>query len=176
MRLTEKSMKLTGNEWVSLSAEVNNEPIWIISQLTLNNLLNSHILENIESQLEKYGKVHKLSISSFSIDNIKITKRTRMHIKFNISLRKYPKDDNQHIDYECMYSYLDVSDFYNAIVDLFFEYAKIFNTSMSNIKLQLIEIEIMPPVTFTNSGFINSKTLSCYDLDEIGRASCRERV
>ena len=155
-------MKLTGKEWVSLSAEENNKPIWTISQLTLNDLLNTYILENIKNG-QRNGKVLNQEISSFTIDDTVITKRTVISTKFHASCKK--STEKNPLEYECVYTYIDISDFYNSVVDLYFYYAEAFNTKIDNIKISLIEINIMPPVAFTSKGFINSKILNQYDLD-----------
>ena len=158
-------IKLNGNEKVELCAEENNNPIWTISQLTLDDLLNTYILGNIKRSTECLGKMIKADINYFSIAETMLTKRTRLHAKFNISLRKYPKDDELHKDFECIYTFLDVCDFYNAVIDLYYDYSEIFNTTIDNIKIKLIELDIRIPAAFTEKGFINSKVLNQYDLD-----------
>lgn len=158
-------MNLTGNEWVSLCAEEANKPIWTISQLTLDALLNVHILGDIKKGLKYNGKAEKFEISYLTINDMIISKGTRITPKFRVSLRKYPENDKVKKDFECIFSYLDINDFYNGVIDLYFDYAEIFNTNIENIKLDLIEMEIMPPVAFTNKGFINSEKLTQYDLD-----------
>ncbi len=158
-------MKLNGNEKIELCAEKNSEPQWTISQLTLEQLLNDFILSSIKRGIECTEKPIKEDIKYLSINNIMITKKTRIHARFNISLREYPKDNDSKIDFECMFGYLDISDFYNAIMDLYFDYSDIFNTKIDNIKIKLIDIEIFKPISFTPKGFINSKVLKQYDLD-----------
>lgn len=157
-------MKLTGKEWVSLCAEESNKPIWTISQLTLDDLLNIHILGDIKKGLKYNGKAIKFDISYLTIDDMIIPKGTRITPKFRASLRKCDKEMYQK-DFECILSYLDISDFYNGVIDLYFDYAETFDTNIENIKLDLIEIEIMRPVAFTDKGFINSEILNQYDLD-----------
>lgn len=158
-------MKLNGNEKVELCAEKNNEPQWTISQLTLDELLNTFILGKIKRGIECFGKPIKEDIKYFSINQMILTPKTRINTKFRISLKKFPKGSKFREEYECVYTLLDVSDFYNAVVDLYYDYSEFFYTKIDNIKIRLIELEIKTPLAFTEKGFINSNYINQYDLD-----------
>ena len=157
-------MKLTGKEKASLCIERNNKEEWTNERFTIKELLDSYILGSIAAPIEYNDKIEPQKVKYFTIGNTIMDKRTRINAKFHASL-KYPKNEKESIEFECVYTYLDISDFYNFIVDLYVEYAKEFNETITDINLKMIEIEIKNPLTFTNKGFINSNVLKQYDLD-----------
>ena len=157
-------MKLTGKEKASLCIERNNKEEWTNERFTIKELLDSYILGSIAAPIEYNDKIEPQKVKYFTIGNTIMDKRTRINAKFHASL-KYPKNEKESIEFECVCTYLDISDFYNFIVDLYVEYAKEFNETITDINLKMIEIEIKNPLTFTNKGFINSNVLKQYDLD-----------
>lgn len=159
-------MELTGKENARLCLETNNKEEWTNSRYTLEELFENDILGSIVAPLKINDKISEKEVKSFSIGDTIMDKRTRINAKFRASLKyntdkKIPED----FDFECVCTYLDISDFYNFIVDLYIDYAEAFNTSVTNIRLKMIEIDIRLPVSFTNKGFINSNILNQYDLD-----------
>lgn len=157
-------MKLTGKEKARLCIEMDNKEEWTNTHFTIQELLDSYILGTIAAPIKNNNKIQEKIVKYFSINNTIMDKRTRINAKFCASL-KYPKDGKESIEFECVCTYLDISDFYNFIVDLYIEYAEGFNTTITNINLKMIEIEIKNPLAFTDEGFINSKVLNQYDLD-----------
>lgn len=157
-------MKLTGKEKARLCIEVDNKEEWTNKNFTIKELLDSFILGTIATPIKNKDKVQEKIVKYFSIDNIIMEKRTRINAKFRASL-KYPKNERESIEFECICTYLDITDFYNFIVDLYIDYAESFNTTITDINLKIIEIEIRNPLAFTDKGFINSKILNQYDLD-----------
>ena len=157
-------MKLTGKEKARLCIEVDNKEDWTNKNFTIKELLDSFILGTIATPIKNKDKVQEKIVKYFSIDNIIMEKRTRINAKFRASL-KYPKNERESIEFECICTYLDITDFYNFIVDLYIDYAESFNTTITDINLKIIEIEIRNPLAFTDKGFINSKILNQYDLD-----------
>ena len=157
-------MKLTGKEKARLCIERDNEEEWTNEQYTINQLFDSYILGSIAAPIKNNDKIKPKKVKYFSIGNTRMDKRTRINAKFRASL-KYPRNEKEDFDYECVGNYLDINDFYNFVVDLYVDYTKAFNTTITDIKLKMIEIEIRNPLAFTDKGFINSKVLSQYDLD-----------
>lgn len=157
-------MKLTGKEKARLCIEIDNEEEWTNKQYTIKELLDSYILGTIAAPIKNNDKVQEKIVKYFFIDNTIMGKRTRINAKFRASL-KYPKNEKESIEFECVCTYLDISDFYNFIVDLYVDYAEAFNTTITDINLTIIEIEIRNPLAFTDKGFINSKILNQYNLD-----------
>lgn len=157
-------MKLTGKEKARLCIEIDNEEEWTNKQFTIQELFDSYILGSIAAPIKNNDKIKQKKVKYFSIGNTRMDKRTRINAKFRASL-KYPRNEKEDFDFECVGNYLDINDFYNFIVDLYVDYAKAFNTTITNINLKMIEIEIRNPLAFTDKGFINSKILTQYDLD-----------
>ena len=157
-------MKLTGKEKARLCIEQNNEEKWTNPNFTLDELLDSYILGSIAMPIKSNKKIDKETVKYFSTGNIVIDKRTRINAKFRVSM-KYITDKKSAMEFECVCTYLDISDFYNFMVDLYIDYAEGFNAPITDIDVKIIEIEIRPPVSFTEKGFVNSKVLKQYDLD-----------
>ena len=157
-------MKLTGKEKARLCIETDNKEDWTNKNFTIKELLDSYILGTIAAPIKNKDKVQEKVVKYFSIDNTIMEKRTRINAKFRASL-KYKKNEKESIEFECVCTYLDITDFYNFIVDLYVDYAETFNTTISNINLKMIEIDIRFPLAFTDKGFINSNVLNQYDLD-----------
>lgn len=157
-------MKLTGKEKARLCIERDNEEEWTNAQFTIQELFDSYILGSIVAPIKNNDKIKHKKVRYFSIGNTRMDKRTRINAKFRASL-KYPRNEKEDFDYECVGNYLEINDFYNFIVDLYVDYAKAFNTTITNINLKMIEIEVRNPLAFTDKGFINSKILTQYDLD-----------
>lgn len=157
-------MKLTGEEKARLCIEIDNKEEWTNTQFTIKELLDSYILGSIAAPIKNNEKVQEKIVKYFSINNTIMDKRSRINAKFRVSLN-FPKNEKESIEFECVCTYLDICDFYNFIVDLYVDYAKSFNRTVTDINLKMIEIEIKNPLAFTNKGFINSNVLKQYDLD-----------
>lgn len=157
-------MKLTGKEKARLCIERDSKEEWTNKQFTIKELLDSYILGSIAAPIKNRDKVKEKIVKYFSIDNTIMDQRTRINAKFRASL-KYPKNERESIEFECVCTYLDISDFYNFIVDLYIEYAESFNTNVTDINLKMIEIDVRYPLAFTDKGFVNSEVLNQYDLD-----------
>lgn len=133
-------MKLTGKEMVSLYTEKDGERNFTISQLNLNQLLNIFILDRMCLQLIK-NKPEKLVTGYLTIDDIKISKGTKVSVKFQVSLKEtIPGLENT--KYDAVHPDLDISDFYNHVVELFEFYAYELDTVIDNIRVELTELEI----------------------------------
>jgi len=135
-------MKLTGKEIVSLHAEKNGEYYFGIYEKSLNKLLNVYLLDKYCMQLIKNNKTGKLVTNYLKINEMKIAKGTKVSVKFRISLRKsIPLLKNTKYIATC--PRLDISEFYNHVIELFDLWAYELNTVIDNIKLELIELEIL---------------------------------
>lgn len=133
-------MKLTGKEWVSLYAEKDGERYFTISQLNLNQLINNFILDRMCQDLIQ-NKTQKLDTGYITINDTKISKGTKVSVKFRVSLKKsIPFFKNT--KYIAINQNLDISEFYNHIVELFEFCADELDTVIDNIKIELIELEI----------------------------------
>lgn len=157
-------MKITGKEKARLCIERDNEEEWTSARFTIGELLDSYILGSIAAPIKINDKIKKRTVKFFSIGKTIMEKRTRINATFRVSL-KYPKNEKELMDYECVCSFLDISDFYNFMVDLYIDYAEVFKTSITDINVKIIDIEIRQPVSFTDKGFINTNILQQYDLD-----------
>ena len=134
-------MKLTGKEWVSLYAEKDGERYFTISQLNLNQLINNFILDRMCQDLIQ-NKTEKLDTGYIAINDTKISKGTKVSVKFRVSLKKrIPFLKN--IKYIAINQNLDILDFYNHILELFDFCAHELDTVIDNIKIELIELEIV---------------------------------
>lgn len=135
-------MKLTGKEMVSLYTEENGKSNFTISQLNLNQLLNTFILDRMCQQLIKNKNNERLTTGYLTINDMKISKGTKVSVKFRASLKKHiPIFKNT--KYIATFPDLEISEFYNYVVDLFDFYAYELDTVIDNIKLELIELEII---------------------------------
>ena len=153
-------MKLTGKENTKLCIEINGKENWVTYgiQHTLDELLTSYILGSIVIPLDTNDKIEEQTVKYLCIGNTIIDKRCRINAKFRISIK-----DKRY--YECACTYLDISDFFNFIVDLYIKYVKISKAKITDIEIKMIEIEIKYPLSFTDKGFINTLILKEYDLD-----------
>ena len=134
-------MKLTGKEMVSLCTEKDGKCDFIISELNLRQLLNIFILDRMCLNLIK-NKTEKLVTSYLTINDTKISKGTKVSVKFQVSLKETTLGlENK--KYTAVNNDLDISEFYNHVVDLFDFYAYASNTVIDNIKIKLVELEIL---------------------------------
>ena len=134
-------MKLTGKEIVSLHAEKNGEYSFGIYEESLNKLLNVYILDKFCMQLIKNDKTGIVT-NYLKINDMKISKGTKASVKFRVSLKKsIPLLKNTKYISTC--PRLDISEFYNHVIELFDLWAYELNTVIDNIKLELIELEIL---------------------------------
>lgn len=134
-------MKLTGKEYVSLYTEKDGERNFTISQLNLDQLLNIFILDRMCLELVK-GKIEKLVTGYLTINDIKISKGTKVYIKFQASLKETIVG-LENTKFTAVQDELDISEFYNHVVELFEFYAYELDTVIDNIKLELIELNII---------------------------------
>lgn len=133
-------MKLTGKENVSLYTEKDGERNFTISQLNLDQLLNIFILDKMCRELVK-GKIEKLVTGYLTINDIKISKGTKVYVKFQASLKETIVG-LENTKFAAIQDKLDISEFYNHVVELFEFYAHELDTVIDNIKLELIELKI----------------------------------
>ena len=138
-------MKLTGREYVSLSALRNDGYRFTIWCLTLDQLLNRFIISNILNDLKKDINTRKHTTTSIIInhntnDSIKFKKRDKLNIHYQISLINNILNDTLYDAYD---KNLELKDFYNTIVDLFETYAYEMDTEIDNIHIDIVEIEIV---------------------------------
>jgi len=134
-------MKLTGKESVSLYTEKDGERNFTICALNLDQLLNIFILDRMCLNLIK-NKTEKLVTGYLTINDMKISKGTKVSVKFRVSLKKsIPLLKNTKYIATC--PRLDISEFYNHVIELFDLWAYELNTVIDNIKLELIELEIL---------------------------------
>lgn len=136
-------MNLTGNELASLHAK-REEDRWefTICQLNLNQIINNFILDRIKMELKKDLKNRMLITEDITINDLKISKGTKVKVKFSVSLKEtIPILENR--VYNAYSNSLDIKDFYNHIVELFDFYAYELDTDIDNIKIELNELEIL---------------------------------
>lgn len=136
-------MKLTGKEYVSLSAQGDDDYRFTICCLTLDQLLNHFIISNILNDLKKGINIRKYTTTSIIInhntnDSIKFKKTDKLNIHYQISLINNILNDTL---YDAYNKNLEVKDFYNTIVDLFETYAYEMDTEIDNIHIDIVEIE-----------------------------------
>lgn len=134
-------MKLTGKEIVSLQAQKNSECNFTVSEKSLNKLLNVCILDKFCMQLIKNKKEEKLLTNYLTINDMKISKGTKVSLKFRVSLKKNIPFSKNRKYATC--NNLDISEFYNLVIELFDFYACTLDTVIDNIKLELVELEIL---------------------------------
>lgn len=134
-------MKLTGKESVSLYTEKDGERNFTICALNLDQLLNNFILDRMCLNLIK-NKKEQLVTGYLTINNTKISKGTKVSLKFQISLNE-TITGLENKNYTAIHSDLDISDFYNLVVELFDYYACKLNTVIDNIRVELIELEVL---------------------------------
>lgn len=134
-------MKLTGKESVSLYTEKDGERNFTICALNLDQLLNNFILDRMCLNLIR-NKKEQLVTGYLTINNTKISKGTKVSLKFQVSLNE-TNAGLENKNYTAIHSDLDISDFYNLVVELFDYYACKLNTVIDNIRVELIELEIL---------------------------------
>jgi len=134
-------MKLTGKESVSLYTEKDGERNFTICALNLDQLLNNFILDRMCLNLIK-NKKEQLVTGYLTINNTKISKGTKVSLKFQISLNE-TITGLENKNYTAIHSDLDISNFYNLVVELFDYYACKLNTVIDNIRVELIELEVL---------------------------------
>lgn len=135
-------MTYTGKEWSSIQVLENGKPEFCWTCINLYHLLNTGIKDIIIGNLKRYGYIKKYSTDFVTINNLKLSKGTKVNIKFLVSL----KEDNYNLCPEKLSAYLsntDIVDIYNCIVDLFEEYAYELDTDIDNIILELIELTVL---------------------------------
>ena len=136
-------MKLTGNELASLHAK-REEDRWefTICQLSLNQIINVFILDRINNELKEGKKNSKLTTEDITIEDLTISKGTKVKVKFSVTLKEtIPMLEG--VVYNPYSNSLDIKDFYNHIVELFDFYAYALDTDIDNIKIELNELEIL---------------------------------
>lgn len=168
-------MKITGKEKASLTIEKNDKPELTICQLNWGQLLNNVIVSKIFSELQKNGNIKKCDTRDIMINDMKLSKKNKISVKFKASLKiKIPGIKNN--KYEARKDSLQIKDFYNYIVELFEDYAYELDTDIDNIKLELVELEIIEgkPLTklricCSDSDYFNDyiDTIKKYSMDDI---------
>lgn len=134
-------MNFTGEEWSSAQVEENGKPSFCLCHITLYHLLNTGIKSIITCNLKKYGDIKRYSTDFVTINDLKISKGTKVNIRFQISLQ----EDNYNLYPEKLTAYInniDVADIYNNIVSLFEDYAYELDTDIDNIIIELTELEV----------------------------------
>lgn len=134
-------MKYTGKEWSSLQVEKEGKPEFCWCHITLYHLLNTGIKSNILGDLKNCEKIRKYPTQFITIGDLKLSKGTKVNIKFSVSL----EEDNYNLYPEKFTAYspnIDVSDIYNNIIDLFEDYAYELDTDIDNVIIELTGIEI----------------------------------
>lgn len=135
-------MKFSGKEWSSIQVEENGRPLFCLCHITLFNLLNTGIKNIITGNLKNCGNIKKYPTDFVTINDLKLSKSTKVNIRFLISL----KEDNYNLYPEQLSAYLvniDVADMYNNIISLFEDYAYELDTDIDNIVIELTEIEVL---------------------------------
>ena len=135
-------MKLTGKEDAGLCIEENGKPYLTICQLNWHQLLNDVIIDRICNELQKNNNIQKYITRYITINNKKISKNSILKLKVQASLKEgLPGMKNN--KYDSTNNSLKVQDFYNYIIGLFEFYACELDTYINNIKLELVELEII---------------------------------
>ena len=135
-------MKFTGKEWSSIQVKEYNKPKFCWCHITLYHLLNTGIKSIITGNLKKYGDIKKYPTDYITINDLKLSKGTKVNIRFLVSL----EEDYYNLYPEKLSAYLsniDVTDIYNNIVTLFEDYAYELDTDIDNIIIELTELEIL---------------------------------
>lgn len=135
-------MKYTGKEWSSIQVEENGKPEFCWCNITLYHLLNTGIKSIILGNLKDNENIKKYPTQFITIGDLKLSKGTKVNIKFLISL----EEDNYNLYPDKFSAYLtdtDVVDIYNKIVDLFENYACDLDTDIDNVIIELAELEVL---------------------------------
>lgn len=134
-------MKFTGKEWSSIQVEENKAPSICWCHITLYHLLNTNIKSIITNNLKKYEDIKRYSTNFITIEDLKLSKGTKVNICFLISLQ----EDNYNLYPQKLSAYvsnIDVADIYNNIVCLFEDYAYELDTDIDNVIIELTELEV----------------------------------
>ena len=135
-------MKCNSEDQASLQIEKNERPFCRFHTVSLNVLLNDGIRNYIVNHLKVCEKIEKLTTDYLIINDLTLNKGEKVNIKFLVSL----EEDYYQIYKDKLKAYLknlDIKDLFNNIVDLFEDYAYELDTEIDNIKLELIDIEIV---------------------------------
>lgn len=135
-------MRLTGKEKVSLYTEKNGESNFNVTEANLEQLINVFILNRMCQQLIINNNDEKLVTTYLAINDTKIFKGTKVSLKFQISLKKNIPFLKK-IKYIANFDNVDISEFYNHVIELFDFYAYELDTVIDNIKLKLIELKFI---------------------------------
>lgn len=132
-------MSYTGKEWSSIQLEENGKPQFCWCNITLFHLLNTGIKNMIISYLKKDEEIKKYTTDFITINDLKLSKGTKVNVKFLISLKEdyynlYPKKLLAEL------INIDVMDIFNEIIDLFDNYSYELDTDIDNIIIELTEI------------------------------------
>lgn len=135
-------MNFNGNEIVYLYAkEDNGESKFTISFIKLDQLINSYILNKMLDELKQKTTNTKFNVETFTIEGLNINKGTKVKLKFKVTLKE-TIPILKHLEYETVIE-LDIIELYNHIVELFEGYAYELDTNIDNIRIELIELEIV---------------------------------
>lgn len=165
-------MKLTGKEDASLCVEEEGKPYFTICQLNWHQLLNYFVCEKIWCKAKKNEEIEEFDTRYITINNLKIPKEAKVKVGFQISTKATPATVVEN-KYEI--SFL-IKDFYNTLIQLFKDFSNKYNTTIWNIGLELIELEIIEgkPVTkikvyaSVNDNFKDYiEVLKKYSMDDI---------
>ena len=81
-------MKFTGKEWSSIQVKEYNKPKFCWCHITLYHLLNTGIKSIITGNLKKYGDIKKYPTDHITINDLKLSKGTKVNIRFLVSLEE----------------------------------------------------------------------------------------
>lgn len=132
-------MSYTGKEWSRIQVEENGKPQFCWCNITLYHLLNTAIKGMTISKLNKDEEIKKVSTDFITINDLKLSKGTKVNVKFLVSL----KEDYYNLYPEKLLSELnniDVREIFNKIVELFDNYAYALDTDIDNVIIELTEI------------------------------------
>lgn len=168
-------MKLTGKENATLCIEKDGKPYFTICQLNLNQLLNDVIVDRIDNELHKKDNIQRFDTRYIAINNRKIFKDSIIRVKVRASVKEdLPEMRNK--KYNSIKHSLRVQNFYNFIIGEFEYYSCEFDTNINNIKLELVELEIVEEkplirikIACTNSEYFKDyiNIIEKYSIDEI---------
>lgn len=168
-------MKLTGKEKASLCIEENGKPYLTICQLNWNQLLNNVIVNRIDNELHKKNNIQRFDTRYIAINNRKLLKDSIIRVKVRASVKEdLPEMRNK--KYNSTKNSLKVQNFYNFIIREFEYYSCELDTDINNIKLELVELEIVEekPLIRIKIGCTNSEyfrdyinIIQKYSIDEI---------
>ena len=168
-------MKLTGEEDVTLCIEKDGKPYFTISQLNLDQLLNDVIVDRIDNELHKKDNIQRFDTRYIIINNRKVFKDSIIRVKVRASVKEdLPEMKNK--KYNSIRNSLRVQNFYNFIIGEFEYYSCEFDTDINNIKLELLELEIVEEkplirikICCSDGEYFNDyiDTIKKYSIDDI---------